>query len=239
IYGHYEHQMNELSDIRQQLRLLSSEDQENLLAWLHDCVALEAPRNFVAEAHPAYADRELRLMTVEQYFELEETAALRHEYINGVLYAMAGATVAHNRITFQLATALSSRLGGGACRVFLNDLKLRLELGGDEIFYYPDVMVACDPADWGRNFIRNPRLVAEVLSPSTQHIDCREKALNYHRAGSIEEYLVISQTERRVLVHRRADRWQLDTVCAAEATIELRSLGMSIPVAEIYGDALS
>lgn len=152
---------------------------------------------------------------------------------------MSGATVVHNRITFRLATALSNRLHGGPCEVFVNDLKLKLELDSDEIFYYPDVMVACRPGEWGKDFIRGPKLVAEVLSPSTQHIDRREKALSYHRAKAIEEYLVLSQTERRVLIHRRAERWQLDTVCGSKAVVELRSLGISVPMEEIYGDALA
>jgi Uma2 family endonuclease len=195
-------------------------------------------RNFVAEARPAYGDQVVGPMTVEEYMQFEEKAALRHEYINGAVYGMSGVSVVHNRITFQLASALSSRLGGGSCKVFLNDLKLKLELGSDQIIYYPDVMVACRPEEWGVNFVRNPKLVAEVLAPSTQHIDRREKALNYHRTEAIEEYLLLSQTERRVLIHRRADRWQVETVCGPEGIIALRSIGVSIPMEEIYGDAL-
>jgi Uma2 family endonuclease len=228
-----------LSDIEKQIRLLPKERREDLLGWLFDCIDTEAPRDkLVAEARPGYAEPATRAMTVEEYFEFEERATLRHEYINGAVYAMSGATLVHNRITFQLATALSSRLGKGSCKVFLNEAMLRLELGQDQIFYYPDVMVACRPEEWGKNFVRNPRLVAEVLSPSTQHIDRREKALNYHRADAIEEYLVLSQTERSVLVHRRAGQWQLERICGAAAVVELRSLGASIPMDEIYGDAL-
>ena len=80
-----------------------------------------------------------------------------------------------------------------------------------------------------------------MLSPSTQHIDRREKALNYHRAEAIEEYLVLSQTEKRALAHRRAgaERWQLESICGAAAVVELRSLGISLPMQEIYGDALA
>lgn len=230
--------MNDLSEIKQRLEHLPVEDREDLLGWLFDSMGTEAPRNLVAEARPTYADRASSLMTLEEYLQFEEKATLRHEYINGALYGMSGASLVHNSITFQLATALSGRLRGGSCKVFLNDVKLRLELGSDEIFYYPDVMVACRPGEWGENFVRNPKLVAEVLSPSTQHIDRREKALNYQRAGAIEEYLVLSQTERRVLVHRRAARWELETVCGPEGVIELRSLGISIPMEEIYGGAL-
>jgi Uma2 family endonuclease len=231
--------MNNLSDIKQRLELLPMEDREDLLGWLFDSMDAEVPRNLVAEARPTYVDQACGLMTVEEYMEFEEKATLRHEYLNGAVYGMSGASLAHNGITFQLATALSGRLRGGSCRVFINDVKLKLELGSEEIFYYPDVMVACRPEEWSTNFVRNPKLVAEVLSPSTQHIDRREKALNYHRAGTIEEYLLLSQTEKRVLVHRRADRWQLETISGPEAVMELRSLGVSIPIEEIYGDALA
>lgn len=234
--------MNSLSDIKQRLERLPMEDREDLLGWLFDSIdamETEVPGNFVAEARPTYVDEASGLMTVEEYLQFEEKATLRHEYINGAVYGMSGATLVHNGITLQLATALSTRLRGGPCKVFLNDVKLKLELGSDQIFYYPDVMVACKPGEWDKNFVRNPRLVAEVLSPSTQHIDRREKALNYRRVGAIEEYLVLSQTERRVLVYRRADPWQLETVCGPEAVVALRSVGISMPMAEIYGDALA
>lgn len=231
--------MLSVSDIKHGINLLSREQRENLLEWLSGSVDLPLAPLGVAEAVPSYGEPSGHLLSVEEYLELEEKATLRHEYINGVMYAMSGASLVHNQITFQLATALSSRIrGGGPCKVFLNEVKLRMELGDDQIFYYPDVIVACRPAEWGKDFVRNPVMVAEVLSPSTQHIDRREKALNYHRATVIEEYLMISQTERRVLVHRRADRWEIDTVCGSEAGVELRSLGISIPMEEIYGDAV-
>ena len=233
--------MSNLGDIKQRLHQSSRADREALLEWLLDNIDAPMPPAGVAEARPIYGESPPHLLGVREYLELEDKAEVRHEYINGAVYAMSGATLVHNRITFQFATALSGRLGKGPCKVFLNDVKLRLELGSDEIFYYPDVIVACRPEEWGANFVRNPKVVVEVLSPSTQHIDRREKALNYHRAEAIEEYLLLSQTERRGLIHRRtaAARWQLDTVCGSEAVVELRSLGITIPMEEIYGDALA
>ncbi|MGH8180423.1 MAG: Uma2 family endonuclease [Steroidobacteraceae bacterium] len=230
--------MSNLTDIEQQLRHLSKEARADLLEWLFDSIDADVSPNLVAEAHPRYADREPRLMTVEEYLLFEENAALRHEYINGAVYAMSGAALVHNRITFQFATALSSRLGNGPCKVFLSDVKLRLELGPDTIFYYPDVIVDCRPEEWGANFVRNPKLVVEVLSPSTQHIDRREKSLNYHRAA-IEEYIILSQTERRAVLHRYGERWDLEVASGPGAVLQLRSLGFSIPLEEIYGDALA
>lgn len=230
--------MSNLTDIEQQLRHLSREAREDLIGCIFDSLDAEGHPNLVAEAHPGYADQESRLMTVEEYLQVEEKAALRHEYINGAVYAMSGPTLVHNRITFQFATALSSRLGNGPCKVFLNDVKLRLELGSDTIFYYPDVVVACRPEEWGSNFVRNPKLVVEVLSPSTQHIDRREKSLNYHRAA-IEEYVILSQTERRAILHRHGGRWDLEVASGSGAIVQLCSLGFSIPIEEVYGDVLA
>lgn len=230
--------MNTIDDIKQKLRHLSQEEREDLLGWLFDCIDQEVPGDRVAEARATYADEVPRRMSVEEYLEFEEKAAHRHEYINGAVYAMSGATLVHNRITFQFATALSRRLDKGPCKVFLNEVKLRLELGSDMIFYYPDVIVACRPEEWGANFVRNPKLVVEVLSPSTQHIDRREKSLNYHRAA-IEEYVILSQTERQGIVHRRGERCELEVASGPGAVLQLRSLGFSIPIEEVYGDVLA
>lgn len=230
--------MNTLSDIKQTLRYLPQEDREDLLGWLFDSIDLSTSPQGVAEARPSYGEQLPHLLSVQEYFELEDEAASRHEYINGVVYAMSGPTLVHNRLTFQFATAISSRLGRGPCKVFLNDVKLRLELGSDMIFYYPDVIVACRPEEWGANFVRNPKLVVEVLSPSTQHIDRREKSLSYHRAA-IEEYVILSQTERQAIVHRYGERWELEVASGPGAVLQLRSLGFAIPIEEVYGDVLA
>lgn len=98
----------------------------------------------VGEARGSYALSETH-MSLEAYWAFEAASSQRHEFLNGAVYAMSGASVAHNQVTLGLAQALSRRLRGGPCQVFLSDLKLRLELGEDQIIYYPDVMVACEP----------------------------------------------------------------------------------------------
>lgn len=230
--------MPNLSDIKHEIGRLSREDRDALSSWLEDTSG-DWPSGYrVEEARPHYADSAPRLMTEEEYLEFEDKAEMRHEYINGAVYAMSGASLAHNQITFRLATGLSNRLRGGPCEVFLLDLKLKLELASDRIFYYPDVMVACRREEWSKVFIRKPTVVAEVLSPSTQHIDRREKSLNYFRERSIEEYAVLSQEQPRAVIHRRGERWELETVAGAGATLELRSLGISVPLDEIYEGVL-
>lgn len=231
--------MSALSEVKHAIQHLSREDRDALWNWLEDTSSDGSSGYRVEEARPQYAVSALRLMTEEEYLEFEDKSETRHEYINGAVYAMSGASLPHNQITFRLATGLSNRLRGGPCEVFLLDLKLKLELASDRIFYYPDVMVACRREEWSRNFIRKPTLVAEVLSPSTQHIDRREKLLNYFREDSIQEYVVLSQEERRAVIHRCGERWEPESVQGTGAVLELRSLGVSVPLAEVYDGVLA
>ena len=224
--------MGDLNELREAILRLPLVQRAVLADWIAEVTRSEG-EGIVAEARGAYVPAG-RWMTLEEYFAYETGRADRHEFLNGTLYAMSGASVAHNQIMFQVAQALSVRLQGGPCRVFLADLKLRLTLGEDQIVYYPDVMVACQPECWGRDFISAPRLVVEVLSPSTRHIDLREKALNYRRESSIEDYLILSQDECCGRVHRRAQQWGAEPLVGAEAVLTLPSLGISLPLGELY-----
>ena len=92
------------------------------------------------------------LLTVEEYLAGEPASEVRHEYLGGTVYAMAGASVDHNKISLNLALGLTSHLRGKRCEAFMADVKVRLNLASDDIFYYPDVMVACDPRDTDKFF---------------------------------------------------------------------------------------
>lgn len=223
-------------DIREAIAHLPYAERMDLLRWMGGLTSEAFEVTGVQEAKVDYGVSVPSGLSVEEYLRFEEESPERHEYLAGEIHAMSGVSVEHNRITFRLAKALSDRLRGGPCEVFITDLKLLLQIGEDTIFYYPDVMVACRPSEWGKNFVRNPKLVAEVLSPSTRQIDQREKSLNYHRTASIEEYLILSQTERQAFLHRRKHRWAPQVVSGADAVLELHSLGMSVPLQEIYGD---
>lgn len=225
-------------EIRRAIETLPLGEREAILDWLRERSYIERPVRSVRDAEASYGVAPPRSLTVDEYFELEERSILRHEYINGAIYPRMGASLAHNLITLNLASWLSQHLRDGPCRVFSMSLKLHLKLGDDRIFYYPDVMVACDEQGWGEHFIHNPKLVIEVLSPSTETTDLREKSLNYRRLPSVEEYVVASQTDYRVTVHRRAERWEPQTYAGHDAVFELRSVGLSIPLSEVYGTAL-
>ena len=177
-------------------------------------------------------------MTQEEFTRFEEQSTSRHEYVNGLVYAMGGASLAHNRIARRLLVALEAQLRDGPCEPFILDTKLEVRSDSDAIVYYPDLMVACRSPERTGSCVRNPALVAEILSPSTWHIDLREKVMCYGRVASIEEYLVLSQDEYRAILYRKADGWRPCIHAQPEALIEFRSIGMSLVLASVYEGTL-
>src|SRR5258708_7364388 len=111
-----------------------------------------------------------QLVSVGDYLAGEEASDIKHEYTGGALYAMARVTKTHNRIALNMYTACRAHLRGGPCTAYVSDLKVRLNLMGDDVFYYPDVVVGCDRRDTDIHFLRFPRFIAEVLSDSTERL---------------------------------------------------------------------
>jgi Uma2 family endonuclease len=133
---------------------------------------------------------------VDEYLAIESTNARPHEYVAGLLFQREDSTREHNLITGNIVAILHARLRGGPCQVFTSAFKVRLEVAREDIFYYPDVMVSCDRNDKERYYSRTPTLVFEVLSPSTETIDRREKHMNYRHAPTLEEYVLVAQESR-------------------------------------------
>ncbi len=231
--------MQTIQEIHRALRLLTLDERELVASWLegYQDEEVNVPLG-VQERKAVYAVEPPPYMTVEEYLQFEERSPTRHEYVNGVVHAMSGASLTHNRIVTRLHKAIDKRLGGSPCETFIQDLKLKLTPGSDKFFYYPDLMVSCDRAGWFEEWIVNPCLVVEVLSTSTKHIDRREKATTYRRIESIEEYVIVAQHTAQFTIHRRAENWIPQLVSGLDATAELRSVGMSVPLAEIYEDVL-
>ena len=230
--------MDTLEDIRHALKRLSTYEREAIANWLQKLASTPGRSDGVEEPQPAYARAQPPLMTVEEYMEFEEQSSFRHEYVNGVVHAMSGPTLAHARITGELLVAFTTHLRGSPCEPFAMGAKLRIRSEMDEIVYYPDVVVACNRDEWGTNYVRNPKLVVETLSPSTEHIDRREKAMTYRRVASIEEYVLLEQDEHKVVVHRRAENWAPHMYVGPQAVAEFRCIGLSLPLAQIYGGTL-
>lgn len=175
-------------------------------------------------------------LSAADYLAFEETSRVRHEYLGGEIHAMAGESLAHNTIAGNVFSALRGRLRGGPCRAFMENVKVRLEVAREEIFYYPDVVVTCHPTEDERHFVARPTVIFEVLSPSTENTDRREKKANYRHAPSLEEYVIVAQDRREVTVFRRTNHWLPESVSDEGGVVALHSLGQSLTLAEIYED---
>lgn len=173
-------------------------------------------------------------LSVEEYIAGEQRSDVRHEYIGGEVYAMAGGSVNHNVICGNFFAALRSHLRGGPCQVFMADVKVRHEIARDDVFYYPDVMVACDPRDTDPFFKRFPKVLVEVLSENTERVDRREKFLTYIRIETLEEYVLAAQDRREVTLFRRADGWEPEVIKLPEQSLRLPSLDFTLALPAIY-----
>jgi Uma2 family endonuclease len=173
------------------------------------------------------------ILTANDYLSGEQHSNIRHEFVDGEVYAMAGAGETHNLIAGNVFSKLHSLVRGGPCRVFISDMKLRVAQWN--AFYYPDVMVVCDATDSQTYFKERPSLIVEVLSNSTASIDRREKLLAYRTLASLREYVLIAQDTRQVEIHRLdADgAWQLETLEAGDVW-QLECLNASLTLDEIY-----
>src|SRR5438093_771069 len=143
--------------------------------------------------------KNLRL-SVEEYLEGEKDSPVRHEYVDGQVYAMAGASDRHNLIAGTLYSRLLDHLGGGLCQPFISDMKVLVD---PVVYYYPDVVVACDPPGGDRYTRKQPRLIIEVTSRSTARTDRSEKLFAYQQVESLLEYVIVAQDRIEVDVYRR------------------------------------
>jgi len=169
--------------------------------------------------------------SVDDYLAGELGSQVRHEYVDGEIYAMVGASDRHGLIALNLAGILSQRLPE-RCQVFMSDMKVRIQAAERDIFYYPDVLVSCDPRDREPYYRQSPCLIAEVLSPHTARLDRFEKFLFYRQLDSLQEYLLVSQDYRLIEVFRRSDQWQATRFTSGE--VPLRSIDLNVTIDEIY-----
>lgn len=172
-------------------------------------------------------------MTVSEYLEFEKTSEVKHEYLDGEIYAMAGASKRHNLIGNNLNDHLRPHVRGGPCQVFTFEVKVYIE--GLNTFYYPDLVVACDPEDNDEYFVKRPVLVVEVESPTTSTIDRREKLMAYRKLTSPREYVILSQDKVSAEVFRRGEdgAW-LSELIGPDENLRLESVGVTLPLASLY-----
>lgn len=168
-----------------------------------------------------------------EYLEIETQSTLRHEYRRGLVYAMAGSGDNHDRIAFNLLREIDNQLGDSPCRFYSGNVKVNYQ---EDFYYYPDAFVTCDCGDRADRYIkRHPKLIAEVLSPSTETFDRGHKFTDYQHLASLEEYLLISQNQPQVEVRRRIapGTWETSHYGPGDS-IPLVSLGFSLPIEQLY-----
>jgi Uma2 family endonuclease len=170
-------------------------------------------------------------MTPEEYRAFEAASPVRHEYVGGRVYAMSGVKRAHSRISGNIFTRLFVAADGGPCRVHQAEVKLQI---GD-VYYYPDVMVACGPEPEDEYVEDAPCLVVEVLSASTRRTDLTEKPDAYARVPSIGLYLAVDQRRRIVHVHHRDDArgWRVEML-VGQGAVALPCPDLTLTLDEIY-----
>ncbi|CAN5795451.1 Uma2 family endonuclease [soil metagenome] len=172
------------------------------------------------------------VLSPEDYLEMEKSSEERHEFLSGYMYAMAGASQRHSRIVGNIFATLWQTALNKSCRVHQADMKLRVETSA---FYYPDVMVVCDKEEPDPYFETEPCILVEVLSPSTKHIDVREKMLEYKRLPSLQTYLIVDLDSLfvRHLWRDDAGEWQQQDTTGS-GTLDMPCLGATLKLSQIY-----
>jgi Uma2 family endonuclease len=170
-----------------------------------------------------------RFISFEEYLRIEEESVdVRHEYVGGVLYAMAGGTRAHNRIAGNIYAQILAAVGEGPCQVFMADMMVRV---APDRSYYPDVSVTCREDDNNPRIVSHPCLIVEVLSPTTEPIDRREKLHAYRGVDDLLTYLIVHQDERRVEQYSRQapdGEWQIHILSEGDVALGCPPIRLSV-----------
>jgi Uma2 family endonuclease len=184
--------------------------------------------------------KELMKLSVEEYLALEEKSEVRHEYVAGYIFALAGASDAHNVIAGNIYTRFRSHIRGSDCRAYMVDMKVRVE--AVDAFYYPDLMVTCEAFDAKSVFKSKPVLLVEILSPGTEVTDRREKLSAYFKLESLIEYVLVSQAEKRIEIYRRDKSGKIQMqVLGSEDEICFESApngALTLTMDDIYEDVI-
>ena len=182
-------------------------------------------------------------LSPEEYLAIERAADRKSDYWNGEMFALAGASERHGTIVANLVFSLVGALKGRPCKVYANDLRLQVAATG--LYTYPDLLVICGPPEFSdevQDMVRNPRLIVEVLSPSTEDYDRGRKFAHYRTLPSLVEYLVVAQDRPHVERFVRepgnheslGPRWVLTEASRLEGVIRLVSVDAVLSLREVY-----
>jgi Uma2 family endonuclease len=175
-------------------------------------------------------------LTPAQYLEIERRSEIKHEYIDGRMYAMSGANEPHVTIAVNIATSLKNQMRGRDCRVYMADMRVKIDPSGR--YTYPDLAAVCGERrfeDAEVDTLLNPSVIVEVLSDSTQAYDRGEKFDHYRKIESLREYVLVTQNSMRVDHYVLRDgQWVFSALTTAEERLAMPSIGCEISLADIY-----
>jgi Uma2 family endonuclease len=171
-------------------------------------------------------------MSVADYLVMEERSQIRHEYVDGYVYAISGATTPHNLIIGNLYFQARLTRPPQGCRIFMQGQKVRI--ASSDSIYYPDVVASCDPPDGVNGFLERPCFVIEVLSPSTARIDRTEKRDDYRTIRTLDEYVLVDQSRMEVSVYRRDSGPWPEVLDRPDHLLKLTCIGVGIRLEDIY-----
>jgi Uma2 family endonuclease len=175
-------------------------------------------------------------MSAQDFLAWDATQTVRHEFIAGEVFAMAGAGEAHVTVAGNLYVALRQHLAGTPCRTFITDMKLRVEAA--DAFFYPDVMVSCSAADAADPMVkRDPVLLVEVLSPTTAAFDRGDKFVAYRKLPGLREYLLVDTESRRCDLYRKGEDglWVLHPFEPGQG-LRLESVALDLPAVQLWAE---
>lgn len=177
-----------------------------------------------------------QFLSLEEYFQLEETSEIRHEYYQGKIFAMTGASKDHNKIVMDVGGELYIQLKGKPCQPYLSDFRLKIKAAN--VYTYPDISVICgepQSADGRKDTFLNPTILMEVLSESTEAYDRGKKTEFYRTIPILQEYLLIAQDRPHVEHYRRQQNaWLLTEYSSLEDAVSLESIGCTLHLGAIY-----
>lgn len=185
------------------------------------------------------AQQAIPIISEEDYLTMEATSSIRHEYVEGYIYAMAGGTKSHNKISMNIGAALHQQVKGIACDVFLSDVKLKI--AARHCYYYPDIMLGCSRDETDELSLSKPCLLIEVLSKSTETTDRREKLAAYQSITSLREYCLVAQDKLRLERYHRLNEnalWHL-TVYEKGDSVQFSCINYTLSMDDLYAGVLN
>jgi Uma2 family endonuclease len=182
------------------------------------------------------ASNPITKVTAEEYLVLDRAAEFRSEFIDGEIIAMSGGSVRHSRLQINLGAEIHGALRGSPCQAFSSDLRVRVS---SRMYAYPDLTVVCGElmlADERQDILLNPKIIFEVLSPSTEYYDWGVKFRRYREIESLTDYILVDQDQPRIEQFTRGDAhtWTFRDYQDASEIFRIESIGVSLPIARIY-----